>query len=437
MSKLPVTPKFWLTSYLVLCGVLSPPNVFAEEVIFTLDQSQSTDTWSGTDSVYGPFQPQTAGSLSPHVAGHFVVDFDATNHNPNSIQFLGKNSNGYFQLTNSTAHATPGGGAANIAGTTAGGEFQWASRNTTWDFYSGVINGANGVFTAATTSFDVISLNTTFVYTGQSPGGGDSPSPGHVLSSGTWTLTETPASSGNWTLVGDGVYNYGYAATGALLTASSLTATGHIVATAHFGAGNVAVVPQSPSDPIDVLNSSSTTGGVTLTFSPNASGGSISAQQLPGLTSLAASARSAADQNSQFLLSTSDGAIGAPQIWNIDYSGSLNGGTATVIFNYDPALLPQGMDQSKLGMWHFNSLSGQWEFGGTVNPLNHTIAFVTSSFSPFELGVQAVPEPSSFALAALGVVMLLARRRSVKHINYCATQRSIGRLYLVLKSWAH
>jgi hypothetical protein len=83
----------------------------------------------------------------------------------------------------------------------------------------------------------------------------------------------------------------------------------------------------------------------------------------------------------------------------------LNGGQATLVFDYDPSLLPAGFDQSQLGIWHFNEALNQWQFqGGQVDVADHTVTFVTSSFSPFALGT--VPEPSTIVLALGGLLPL-------------------------------
>ena len=132
------------------------------------------------------------------------------------------------------------------------------------------------------------------------------------------------------------------------------------------------------------------------------SGGTFTAQQIPNPSGLSQLAITAGQNNPVFAASTGDLSVN-PQIWTVEYTGLQTGQTASLVFHYDPTLLPAGTDESKLGMWHFNGTT--WDFGGTVNATDHTITFVTSSFSPFELGI-SVPEPSTFMLAGLGVAGL-------------------------------
>ncbi|MBI3839243.1 MAG: hypothetical protein HY288_15095 [Planctomycetia bacterium] len=67
-------------------------------------------------------------------------------------------------------------------------------------------------------------------------------------------------------------------------------------------------------------------------------------------------------------------------IWTVDYTGRLHGATASLVFPYDPALLPAGADPLTLGIWHYNHTIDQWQFGGVVDPVANTITFETSSF---------------------------------------------------------
>ena len=98
----------------------------------------------------------------------------------------------------------------------------------------------------------------------------------------------------------------------------------------------------------------------------------------------------------------------------MDYSGSLNGGTASLTFDFDPTTIPAGTPLSDLGIWHFNSSLGQWEFlTGTIvdsfATLGYdTITIQTMSFSPFDLGLApvAVPEPATTVLAGSGLLSL-------------------------------
>ena len=98
----------------------------------------------------------------------------------------------------------------------------------------------------------------------------------------------------------------------------------------------------------------------------------------------------------------------------MQYSGFLNDTTVELVFHYDPSLLPVGTDESQLGIWHFNTTLGVWQFGGTVNTADHTITYTTDSFSPFELGIATVPEPSTLVLGGLGLAVLCCLSRRVK-----------------------
>jgi len=382
----------------------SPVAAVAEDIIFTIDHGLSSATWSGSDDVYGPYQPQSPGSLTSGVTGHFLVRFDPLAGTPATLQFVG--GHGFYQIDSPHSGspgpgAVPGSASANYAATTAGGQSYFAVRDLIWDFNSAPIAGSGGVYAANQTDFTVSSggmdaVHPVAAFHENFVGSSDN------VTGGNWVLAESSPGSGDWTLtLAGGYYTYGYDLGGPYsgTFTHSVTAVSH----AHFGAANVDTV--APAATVaQALGGAGTTGGVSAQFSQPTSGGTFTVQQIPDTTGLSSASIAAAEANPIFALST--GVLDLnPQIWSVDFSGSLNGGFATLVFNYDPSLLPPGLDQSTLGIWHFSSLANDWQFGGTVDTLAHTITYVADSFSPFTLGV-AVPEPSSLVLAAAGAVAL-------------------------------
>ena len=76
---------------------------------------------------------------------------------------------------------------------------------------------------------------------------------------------------------------------------------------------------------------------------------------------------------------------GLSQVWNLKFNGSYTG-LIKLKFNYDPALLPPGFDAHKLTIWHYTK--GAWEqLVPVVDTVNHVLTVMTSSLSPFMLGV--------------------------------------------------
>jgi hypothetical protein len=371
------------------------------EVVFTIDPTQSAHDLAAEDTSpgnpHGVYVPTSPGSMSTTLSGNFVVDFDPTTDTPTSLSFKG--GQGYFRFDSAlSAH-------------TVDGQLTIDFTPVIWDF-DGTVAKAGGVFPATQNTFTLLGgALTRTINTAQYPGasittdfvGGTPPA---TPDGGHWTIEKSGA--GDWTLsLVDGLYLSGYGAYG---TSGSMTHSVHAIATAHYGPDNsAAVAPDAPG--ADALGGASTTGGVSISFSEATSGGTFSVQQLPNQTSLDQTAIAAAEANPVFALSTSTLST-SPQIWTVDYDGTIGAG-ATLVFAYDPALLPLGFDESTLGIWHFNKLTSEWEFGGQVNTVEDTITFETTSFSPFQLGV-AVPEPSSIALAGcglLGFVGYVWRRR--------------------------
>ncbi|HTM56180.1 MAG TPA: hypothetical protein VL175_19280 [Pirellulales bacterium] len=398
---------------------VNPTAALAEQVIFTIDHAVSTISWAGNIGQQfggGAFVPQTPGSLSAPVSGHFLLDFDPTSPAPAQISFVG--GHGYY--TADTPYvglpgipSSPGVAApANMLGMEMATQIKWAIRDFAWDFSSSPITANNGVFPGNQTRFTVLSggMNTNVAGNANYAGSTD------FMQTGSWSLTQ-PA-PGNWSLTGNLSYTYGD-------LSAVFTATGNVTATAHFDLNNIATsVPSQvgATEPITIAGLGATPNspaGVSITLPPlppdSAAAGvtSVSVQQVPSLTDISQAAIEAAQANSVFTAALESVASGGPlnmQIWNVHPEGYVNGTLATLVFNYDPSLFA-GIDENQLGIWHFNKLSGNWDFGGTVDVQNHTITYVTASFSEFVAGV---PEPSSWVLAAIAfaAILCVSRRRA-------------------------
>ncbi len=368
------------------------------------------------------------------MSGNFVVSFDPSTDTPSSIQLVAdfndpNNNNGYFAPQTNNQATRRFGTPANVG--LQSGPDSIAIRDLVWNFSSPALSpastvGLSSTFSAGTTAFKVTSGGIDYTTTLGTASSSYVGSQDVVAPTSTWTLSEASAGSGDWTLVFDGTYPYTYN-TG--VTTGSLTAAATVSSTAHYAVGttssgttqtgevfnsstgNVVTVPTPTTDPVQaqVLGGAGTTGGVTADFPATITPGTITVQEVPGITSLTQAAVEAGQANPIFALSTADNAIGAPQIWSVDFAGQLNGGSATLTFNYDPTKLPAGTDQSQLVIWHFNHITNQWEHtgAGDVNIALHQITYTTDSFSPFSLGTLAVvPEPSTIVLAGCGLLSL-------------------------------
>ncbi len=194
---------------LCLFSSASPAVADPINVVFTIDPTRSTEILSGTDNVGGPFVTQSSNSLTTSVSGNFVVSFDPSTDNPQSIQLAGtnpNNNNGFYQYATNVPSATPFGTPANLAGQVNGPEaFAFAYRNLVFNLNSPVLNATNTsglseTFTSTTTSFVVTAG--TLDYNSPNLPNGVSQSEVNArgtTTTGNWTLTESGPGTGQWT----------------------------------------------------------------------------------------------------------------------------------------------------------------------------------------------------------------------------------------------
>lgn len=96
---------------------------------------------------------------------------------------------------------------------------------------------------------------------------------------------------------------------------------------------------------------------------------------------------------------------GRAQYWGLTFTGSFDEG-AILELKYDESLLPPGLDESLLGIYH--GTQDGWELlPGSVDTANNLLTVTTTSFCNFALGV--VPEPATFALIVPIALALLKR----------------------------
>src|SRR5262245_36261173 len=131
----------------------------ANEIILSVDPSQSQINLSATDSLFGSSVPQAVGSDTTRVSGHFLVDFDALSAGgPPSIQFIPNHGSSAYDTTGGGANFQPGGQPVNFALQNSGGTATLALRQLSWDWQSGALPlNSSGQFASNGMQFKVLS----------------------------------------------------------------------------------------------------------------------------------------------------------------------------------------------------------------------------------------------------------------------------------------
>ena len=170
---------------------------------------------------------------------------------------------------------------------------------------------------------------------------------------------------------------------------------------------------------------SGVTGGVDAVFDDVTTGGTLSADFSNPTLAEFTSEYDATDGFAQgnFLIYASGS---NQQVWDVEFSGEFDG-LAELMFAYDDSLLSPfyQANEQLLGIWHFGQYGAggarEWRFlRDNIDTVNNIITISVDNFSPMAFGAQAVgqaavPEPSSLALAILGLLSLgVWRRRQVR-----------------------
>jgi len=96
------------------------------------------------------------------------------------------------------------------------------------------------------------------------------------------------------------------------------------------------------------------------------------------------------------------------EVWDVEFDGEFD--TVTLTFWYDEALLPPGVQEEDLQLWHFDGDVWEWELlDAQIDTALDTITVTMDSLSPFLM----TPEPASLSLLVLGAAVVLLRRRRI------------------------
>ena len=171
--------------------------------------------------------------------------------------------------------------------------------------------------------------------------------------------------------------------------------------TGHWLIRDATAFPVDPGSGVagSVGGGSDTTGGVDVLFDDVTGSGSFTAEyDTPNPADLSALLPPGAEPLINF------GLPGDPaQVRNIDFDGTFTGDVFLTL-SYDDTIL--SVLEADLGLWHFDAGAWVQETSGFIlDTVANTITVEVGSFSPFMLGV-AVPEPTTYAMAIVGLVAL-------------------------------
>jgi len=147
-------------------------------------------------------------------------------------------------------------------------------------------------------------------------------------------------------------------------------------------------------------------GAVQATFASQSVGGNLTVTSGVDTTSdLQSSGNSYGAGAIDFNLPVAGSSV---QIWDISDSLGEPSAPVTLTFTFDPT----GMTSQEIaGLEIEHYVNGNWDEITPSLISGDEITFTTSSFSPFALGEEVVPEPASLSLLVIGAGGLLMRRR--------------------------
>lgn len=419
----------WANLVTAVLFVLVPPVAVPAwgapvEIILTLDPFPPVVLSMGFPNA-PELVEQYPGSLQANLSGHvrILVDPEA----PATIQFLGANSR--LELADGTLPALPGGLPANLA--LESGSSTAALRDVVFAPDSGTIpltpSGiVNYLFPAAAVSF--------YPLAGRLDYDVDPFAPGASVLTPTPSLNQTGNIAGVFTYFpGDYMFlQVPLRVTEALPFLGNVTFAADLRFFALYSPANMAEVTEDDAT-VQVLGGPGTPGGVSASFTGIEEPGTFSAQVI-GVDGLSYEALTQFEHIPDLVYSRE--LLGADlPVWELNFTESFT--SATVTLGFDPGILPAGVTENDLVLYHFSESRRAWmEYTtpiwnvsqGTVEYttpnwalINGVLEYTNPEMSPFVIGVQ-VPESSSLllggaAFALAGSIGVGRRRRRPRRVN--------------------